>query len=61
MYFCAPVRGEKKKILALHFFFFNFESRLNSRLKEVLSSKVPLQIGVVAGTGDFLDAVIVSH
>lgn len=44
----------------LHFLFF-FDSRLNSRLKEVLFSEVLLQIGVVAGTGDFLGAVIVSH
>lgn len=48
----------------LHIFLFFplfFDSRLNSQLKEVLFSEVPLQIGVVAGTGDFLGAVIVSH
>lgn len=37
------------------------KTRLNSRLKEVLFSEVPLLMGVVAGMGDFLDAVIVSH
>lgn len=51
MYFFS-CEGEKKPF---------FDSRLNSRLKEVLSSEVLLQTGVVAGTGDFLGAVIVSH
>lgn len=50
-------------MLHIFLFFFSlfFDSRLNSQLKEVLFSEVPLQIGVVAGTGDFLGAVIVSH
>lgn len=58
MYFFSCEGG---KNLVLHSFFFFFDGRLNSRLKEVLFSEVPLQIGVVAGTGDFLGAVIVSH
>lgn len=56
MYFFSCEGG--KKTLCSTFF---FDRRLNSRLKEVLFSEVPLQIEVVAGTGDFLDAVIVSH
>lgn len=53
----------EKSLCSTFFFFFPlfFDSRLNSQLKEVLFSEVPLQIGVVAGTGDFLGAVIVSH
>ena len=56
MYFFSCEGG--KNLAPLSFF---FDSRLNSRLKEVLFSEVLLQIGVVAGTGDFLGAVIVSH
>lgn len=57
--YISPARGAEKSLHPPLFFF--GESRLNSRLKEVLFSEVPLLMGVVTGMGDFLDAVIVSH
>lgn len=56
MYFSPPVRVEKSLCI-----FPFFKNRLYSKLKKVLFCKVPLQIEVVTGMGDFLDAVIVSH